>query len=72
MRILHYFLGPHRKGGLNRYVRDLAQAQRMAGHDVFLLCPAGGVRMPASPKLGRHGAYQGVPLYRLRGGKESA
>lgn len=69
MRILHYFLGPHRKGGLNRYVRDLAQAQREAGHDVFLLYPAGGLWISAAPKLGRHGAYQGVPLYRLLGGK---
>ena len=27
MKILHYYLGPHRQGGLNRYATDLALAQ---------------------------------------------
>jgi len=41
MKILHYALGINRKGGLNKYVVDLASGQLEAGHDVNLLFPSG-------------------------------
>lgn len=43
MRILHYFLGFHRAGGLNRYAADLASAQAESGHEVFALFPEGSL-----------------------------
>lgn len=68
MRILHYFLGPNRQGGLNRYVRDLAAAQVGLGHQVMLLYPCGGLFPPASPSIQCAGRYRGATCYRLVGG----
>jgi len=68
MRILHYYLGPHRRGGLNRYATDLALAQQEAGHDVACLCPAGRIRQPRSPFIKTGKTYRGISVFELYGG----
>ncbi len=68
MRILHYFLGPQRAGGLNRYARDLALAQQEGGHHPLFLTPSGTPFPPSTPRLRRGSPYRGIPWYRLQGG----
>lgn len=68
MRILHYFLGPERQGGLNRYVRDLSAAQAAAGHHVMLLYPCGSLFPPVRPLIRHVGSRCGVECFQLLGG----
>ncbi|MCQ2377693.1 MAG: glycosyltransferase [Victivallaceae bacterium] len=68
MRILHYFLGFDRQGGLNRYAKDLASAQRAAGHDVFALFPDGGILPRKRPEIKKAGCRGGIECFRLTGG----
>ncbi len=68
MRILHYFLGFHRQGGLNRYAADLAAAQAAAGDDVFALYPAGGWYLPEKAAIRQKGKCRGVHCFALTGG----
>ena len=44
MKIIHYFPGFDRAGGLNRYAGDLALCQGRAGHDVYVLYPVYGLK----------------------------
>lgn len=67
MRILHYFLGSHRQGGLNRYAADLAAAQAAAGHRIFGLFPGGSI-LPRRPCIRRRKMAEGVEYYELLGG----
>lgn len=69
MRILHYFLGFSRAGGLNRYAGDLAEAQAKAGHDVFALFPGGGCLPLRQGRIFPRGLRRGVFCYELKGGK---
>ena len=69
MRILHYFLGPYRQGGLNRYARDLALAQQKAGHDCSFICPEGGLFLSNKPLIKFKGKWNGVQEYHLLHGK---
>lgn len=68
MRILHYFLGFHRQGGLNRYAADLASAQAAAGDDVFALYPAGGWRVPKKTVIRKRGKCRDVRCFAIIGG----
>ena len=68
MRILHYFLGFHRFGGLNRYASDLAIAQKKAGEQVFALFPGGSLFPCKSPTIRYQGNHAGIPCYELLGG----
>ena len=68
MRILHYFLGFERGGGLNRYVADLAIAQNAAGHEVFALFPQGSLNFMRQPGIVRITEYQNISCFALRGG----
>ncbi len=68
MRILHYFLGFHRQGGLNRYAADLALAQRAAGDEVFTLYPTGSWRVPKKADIRARGKIRGVACFALTGG----
>lgn len=68
MRILHYYLGPHRQGGLNRYATDLASAQHKRGHDVFVLYPVGNF-FPQKKAFISHGKKdRGIITFKLHGG----
>ncbi len=68
MRILHYFLGFNRAGGLNRYAADLALAQTAAGHDVFTLCPQGCFFNPGHPEIKRIKNHKRIGCFALFGG----
>ncbi|MBS1369305.1 MAG: glycosyltransferase [Lentisphaeria bacterium] len=68
MRILHYFLGVHRQGGLNRYAADLAAAQAAAGHSVFALFPGGGVLPRHRMNIRRRQTVSQVEYHELLGG----
>ena len=67
MRILHYFLGFNRAGGLNRYAADLAATQVRCGHQVFALYPAGSFRKKAA--IFADGTERGVVKYKFVGGR---
>lgn len=68
MRILHYYLGWHRQGGMNRYAVDLAQIQVRSGHTVFGLYPAGRLFRSAHPSIRSSRLHQGIPHFELSGG----
>ena len=68
MKILHYYLGPHRQGGLNRYATDLSQAQAMMGNEVFCLYPNGGILPFKRFKIQYEGKNQNVSCYKFLGG----
>ena len=68
MRILHYYLGPHRQGGLNRYANDLAAAQVKSGDDVFALYPVGKLLPPRRAKIKKSKPFSGVQCFELYGG----
>ena len=67
MRILHYFLGFDRAGGLNRYAADLAAEQVCSGHQVFALYPVGSMRKTSA--ILPAGTCRGVRKYKLLGGR---
>ncbi len=69
MRILHYFLGFHRQGGLNRYAADLAMAQAKAGDEVFALYPNGSLFPQKRAKIHETGTHGGVRCFSLTGGR---
>ena len=64
MNIVHYFLGPERAGGLNKYVRDLVLAQRAAGFNVTLLYPGGGWRR-GKTKIVRDHSWNSLDVWRI-------
>lgn len=68
MRILHYFLGSHRQGGLNRYASDLATEQAKSGHQVFVLFPDGGLFSHKKSTISRYGKKHGVSYWKLTDG----
>ena len=68
MRILHYFLGFHRAGGLNRYASDLACEQARQGHEVFALFPGGTLLPRRRPAIRRRSVCGGVTCFELLGG----
>lgn len=71
MRILHYFLGFDRAGGLNRYVSDLAFSQIQSGHTVFALYPRGSFHFLFSNKafIKKKDRIKGIQVYVLLNGK---
>lgn len=68
MRILHYYLGPHRQGGMNRYATDLALAQVQAGDDVFALYPSGKLLPHKHASIKKNKPFSGIKLFELSGG----
>lgn len=69
MRILHYFLGFHRQGGLNRYAADLAIAQAEAGDEVSVLYPSGSLLPQKRARIHRKRPVRGVRCFSLTGGR---
>ena len=69
MRILHYFLGFHRQGGLNRYAADLAVAQAEAGDEVSMLYPSGSLLPQRFARIHRKRRHCGVRCFSLTGGR---
>lgn len=69
MRILHYFLGFSRAGGLNRYAGDLAKTQVKVGHEVFALFPGGSIFSRNQARIFSKGSRSGVSCFELLGGK---
>ena len=67
MKILHYFPGIERAGGLNRYAGDLAIEQGRAGHTVHILYPVYGVAERKKISVGRSRKRHGVFFNRLYG-----
>lgn len=65
---MHYFLGPHRSGGLNRYAADLAETQLSAGKKVAILYPGGGLLPQKKTRIISRNSYHKIPLYELQGG----
>lgn len=68
MRILHFFLGFNRSGGLNRYASDLAITQKEAGEQVYVLFPGGSLLPRKTPTIKCRKQYAGIPCYELLGG----
>ena len=68
MRILHYFLGFHRAGGLNRYAGDLAREQARQGHEVFALFPDGSVLPRRRAVIAMRRPHDRVGRFELLGG----
>ncbi|MDR0931940.1 MAG: glycosyltransferase [Victivallales bacterium] len=68
MRILHYYLGRHRQGGLNRYAKDLSTAQAKSGHDVFTLYPGGGILPRHQVRILPKKTVEQVEYHELQGG----
>lgn len=67
MKIIHYFPGFDRAGGLNRYAGDLALSQGRAGHEVHVLYPFYGLRSAETISIGRSRRKNGIFLNRLYG-----
>ena len=67
MKILHYFPGLDRAGGLNRYSGDLAIEQGRAGHTVHILYPVYGLSEGETFSIGRSRRRGKVFLNRLYG-----
>lgn len=68
MRILHYFLGFHRAGGLNRYAGDLAREQARSGDEVFALFPGGSLFPRRHAVIRPRSSRDGVRCFELLGG----
>jgi glycosyltransferase involved in cell wall biosynthesis len=68
MRILHYFLGFNRSGGLNRYATDLAITQKESGEQVFVLFPGGSLLPWKLPVIIRRKNHAGISCYEILGG----
>ena len=69
MRILHYFLGFYRSGGLNRYAADLAACQVRSGHTVFALYPGGSIFPGKRAVIKRRCDFSGIGCFELLHGK---
>ena len=67
MKILHYFPGFERSGGLNRYAGDLAVSESRAGHEVHVLYPVYGLRTAETISISGSRRKNGVFLHRLYG-----
>lgn len=67
MRILHYYPGPKRQGGMNRYATDLALEQKKNGDEVFCLCPVGGL-FNSAVRISRGHRWNGLTVFELHGG----
>jgi glycosyltransferase involved in cell wall biosynthesis len=67
LRILHYSLGfpPYARGGLTKYVIDIAQEQVKQGHEVAMLWP-GRINRAGHPKIVKDGEFQGIESYELK------
>lgn len=64
MRILHFYLGPYRRGGLNLYVNSLAIAQQEAGHKAGFLYPY-GCSLSGKTRIRRMQNWNGVTSYAI-------
>lgn len=68
MRILHYYPGPHRQGGMNRYATDLALEQIRMKHEVYCLYPVGSLFPRKKTLISKGTSFRGMNAFKLNGG----